>query len=161
MDLRKPTAEDGPDVSDLIRRAPPLDTNSAYCHLIQCTHFADTCVVAERAGRIVGWVSAHRPPTAPDRIFVWQVAVDPSARGTGLGGRMLDALAARHEVADATALTATITADNAASWALFTAFARRRGASIDRSAMFDRDRHFAGAHDTEWLATISPLHPSH
>ena len=37
---------------ELISACPPLDTNSAYANLLQCTHFADTCVIAEREGRI-------------------------------------------------------------------------------------------------------------
>lgn len=158
--LRRPRPEDGPGVTALIRRSPPLDPNSAYCHLIQCTHFADTCVVAERSGMILGWVAAHRPPSSPRQVFVWQVAVDPSMRGSGLASRMLDILAARRAVRDATTLTATITPDNAPSWALFTAFARSRGARLARKRLFDRERHFGGAQDTEWLVAIRPLHLS-
>ena len=158
--LRKPTPEDGPGVTALIRGSPPLDPNSAYCHLIQCTHFSDTCVVAERSGVVLGWIAAYRPPSEPDQIFVWQVAVDPAARGTGLAGRMLDALAERPEVRDAAALTATITPENTPSWALFNAFARDRGTKLTREPLFDQERHFGGAHGTEWLVAIRPLHPS-
>lgn len=157
IELRQPHSEDGPRISALIAASPPLDRNSAYCNLLQCTDFADTCVVAERAGQVVGWISAYRPPAAPERIFVWQVAVDDSARGEGLALRMLDALIALPAVADATDLTTTITHDNAASWALFRAFARRHGATLVRQPRFDRDAHFGGAHDTEWEARIAPL----
>lgn len=134
--------------------------NSAYCNLVQCAHFADTCVVAEAEGQVVGWISAHRPPAAPDEIFVWQVAVDASARGTGLGGRMLDALLARPAVRGARRLTTTITEANAASWALFEGFARRRGLGFDKAPLFTREIHFAGLHDTEWQASIGPLPPN-
>ena len=71
--LREPSAEDGPAVSALIAASPPLDGNSAYCNLLQCSDFAGTCVVAEREGRLLGWISAYRPPSHRDRIFVWQV----------------------------------------------------------------------------------------
>ncbi|MCJ2187162.1 diaminobutyrate acetyltransferase [Novosphingobium sp. 2638] len=155
--LRSPTAEDGPAITALIAACPPLDPNSAYCNLLQCSDFADTCVVAEVNGRIAGWISAYRLPSHPERIFVWQVAVDTSARGLGLGGRMLDELAARPAVRGATTLTTTITEANPASWALFTAFARRHGAELTKSERFTRDAHFAGAHDTEWQASIAPL----
>jgi L-2,4-diaminobutyric acid acetyltransferase len=158
--LRKPGPDDGKLVSALVRGAPPLDANSAYCHLIQCSHFADTCVVAERSGLILGWVSAHRPPSAPDQLFVWQVAVHPDARGLGLASRMLAALAARPAAGGATALTATVTEANEPSWALFNAFARSRGARATRAPLFDRDRHFGGTQDSEWLITIAPLHPN-
>ena len=141
----------------LIAASPPLDVNSAYCNLLQCTDFAGTCVLAEREGRPVGWVSAYRPPATPECLFIWQVAVAAEARGEGLAGKMLDALRPRPAAAGATALTTTITPDNAASWALFEAFARRHGARLERAPRFERDAHFAGAHETEWQARIAPL----
>ena len=116
-------------------------------------------MLAERDGRLAGWISAYRPPSAPERLFVWQVAVDTSARGQGLALRMLEELAARPEAASAEVLTTTVTEDNAASWALFEAFARNRGTELTRSPRFEREAHFAGAHDTEWEARIA-LKPS-
>ncbi|MCE9650977.1 MAG: diaminobutyrate acetyltransferase [Parvibaculum sp.] len=157
LNFRAPRPEDGPAVSALIRECPPLDVNSAYCNLLQCLHFADTCVVAERNGKMVGWISAYRPPAEPERIFVWQVAVHEHARGLGLGRRMLDALLDRPASRGATTLITTITEANDASWALFGSFARRHGADIHRRPLFDRDVHFAGAHDTELLVSIGPL----
>ena len=81
----------------------------------------------------------------------------PEARGEGLGGRMLDALLDRDAVRGVRFLSATVTADNAASWALFGALARRRGVPMRRSVKFDCATHFAGAGDTEWEALIGPL----
>lgn len=155
--LRKPRAEDGPRITALIAASPPLDVNSPYCNLLQCSDFADTCVLAERGGDLLGWVSAYRPPAAPECLFVWQVAVASEARGEGLAGKMLDELADRPSAAGATTLTTTITDENAASWGLFEAFARRRGASLERSPRFERERHFAGAQETEWEARIALL----
>jgi L-2,4-diaminobutyric acid acetyltransferase len=144
-------------VNELVAACPPLDTNSLYCNLLQCSDFADTCVVAELEGRIVGWISGYRPPSAPERFFVWQVAVAASARGGGLALRMLDVLLARPAVKGATMLATTITESNAASWALFEAFARRHGATLARTPRFDREAHLAGVHETEWEARIAPL----
>lgn len=155
LSFRLPCAEDGPAISALIRDCPPLDTNSAYCTLLLCTHFADTCVVAQRQGALAGWVSAYRAPTVPGQLFVWQVAVHPSARGTGLGSRILDALLAGPGAIGAATLLTTITEANVASWALFGAFARRHGGALIRRPLFDRDAHFAGKHDTEHLVSIA------
>jgi len=152
-----PDAQDGPRVTRLIASSPPLDTNSAYCNLLQCTDFRETCIIAERGGELIGWISAYRPPAAPDRLFIWQVAVHSSARGEGLALKMLEALVARPSAAGATMLTTTITQDNQASWRLFEAFARRHGASLTKSPRFEREMHFAGAHATEWQACIAPL----
>lgn len=155
--LRKPVAADGPAITRLIAACAPLDTNSAYCNLLQCSHFADSCVVAERDGQIVGWVSGYRPPAEPDSFFVWQVAVAKVARGQGLAQRMINALLDRPIADGATHLITTVTDDNGPSWALFQGLARAWAARLTKSVMFDRDAHFAGAHATEWLARIGPL----
>jgi L-2,4-diaminobutyric acid acetyltransferase len=105
----------------------------------------------------VGWISGYRPPSDVDAFFVWQVAVHESARGLGLGRRMLEHLLARPSAGGATRLLTTITEDNDASWGLFGSFARHRGARIHKAPFFERDAHFAGAHDTEILVTIEPL----
>jgi L-2,4-diaminobutyric acid acetyltransferase len=155
--LRAPVGEDGPAVTRLVADCPPLDPNSSYCNLLQCDHFADTCVVAEIGGRMVGWISAYRPPSDPGAIFVWQVAVHESARSQGLGGRMLAELMRRPCVRDAARLTTTVTEANQASMAMFAAFARRHGMEVSRTLKFDRDRHFEGRHDAEWQLSIGPL----
>lgn len=157
ISLRSPRVEDGPAVTALISACPPLDPNSAYCNLLQCSHFADTCVLAERAGRLLGWISGYRLPADSTRFFVWQVAVHPDARGEGLARRMLEELLARPAAAGVTHMLTTITRANEASWALFRGFAGKRHASLAESPMFERDRHFAGSHDTEWQVEIGPF----
>ncbi len=153
--FRKPVAEDGPAITALIAACPPLDGNSAYCNLLQCSDFADSCIVAERDGEIVGWISGYRPPSRAGELFVWQVAVSQRARGMGLAGRMLDQLANRPELQPIRHITTTVTAENQASWALFEGAARRRGAVLQRRRRFDRMKHFAGSHPTEWQASIA------
>src|SRR3546814_5243060 len=105
----------------LVARCHPLDTNSVYCNLLQCSDFADTAIAAENAqGELVGFISGYRPPARPDTLFVWQVAVDSSMRGQGLALRMLLALTARvAREHDVRFMETTISPDNAASQALF------------------------------------------
>lgn len=141
----------------MIAECPPLDANSAYCNLLQCSDFADFCIVAERDGQVMGWVSGYRPPSKPENFFVWQVAVSAEARGQRLAGRMIETLLARPENEGVTHLTTTVTDDNRASWALFGGLARKWGTVLEKSARFERDTHFAGAHATEWQARIGPL----
>ncbi|MFD1193701.1 diaminobutyrate acetyltransferase [Seohaeicola saemankumensis] len=152
--LRKPTVADGSDVWALISACKPLDENSMYFNLIQCDHFADTCILAERDGQIVGWISGHIPPEKTDTLFVWQVAVSAEARGLGLAGRMLRALFDRPELADVSRIETTITRDNKPSWGLFRAFARKRGGILTHAPHFERGAHFDGAHATEYLVEI-------
>ncbi|MDF0599260.1 diaminobutyrate acetyltransferase [Psychromarinibacter sp. C21-152] len=152
--LRKPEATDGAAIWELIKSCKPLDENSMYCNLVQADHFADTCVVAELDGEIVGWVSGHMIPNE-NELFVWQVAVGSQARGLGLGKKMLMALIAREECAGATHLKTTITADNDASWGLFKSFAKAVGGALTDEPHFTRDDHFDGHHATEHMVTIT------
>jgi len=154
LSFRAPTADDGADVWRLIRDCGPLDDNSMYCNLLQCDHFADTCVIAEMGGEIVGWISAYIVPSDPETLFVWQVAVDARARGMGVAKRMLTSLTAREVCKDVTTLNTTITKDNEASWALFNAFADRMDAPLSAEPHFERDAHFDGRHATEYMVTI-------
>lgn len=153
--LRRPSKEDGAAVWRLIDACAPLDANSMYCNLLQCDHFAQTCVLAERAAEVVGWISAYRLPADPGTLFVWQVAVSPEVRGEGLGRRMLDALLDRPACQGVTRLQTTITDENAPSRALFEGLAERLGAPVEESTKFCRERHFDGRHASERLVTIA------
>jgi L-2,4-diaminobutyric acid acetyltransferase len=157
--LRSPAPHDGPAVHDLIAACPPLDTNSLYCNLLQCSHFADTCVVAtaNHETEPVGFVSGYIPPGDPFTLFVWQVAIAPAARGQGLGKRMLLELLARSACRAVTQLHTTITPDNRASWRLFASLARHLNAPLQSHPHFDRDTHFAGRHEAELLVVIGPF----
>src|SRR5690554_486165 len=73
--VRKPTAMDGMNVHRLIAQCPPLDPNSVYCNLLQCSHFADTAVLVEAQGEVVAFMSGYVKPTDAQVLFVWQVAV--------------------------------------------------------------------------------------
>ncbi|WP_138379427.1 diaminobutyrate acetyltransferase [Luteithermobacter gelatinilyticus] len=155
--MREPRQEDAVAVHDLIGRCEPLDENSLYCNLLQCRHFAETCVVAENDGGVVGFVSGYIPPRTSNTIFVWQVAVDETARGTGLGKKMLMELLSRPACRSVNWLHTTITEDNAASWGLFSSLARDLSARIVKKEFFDRDQDFQGRHDSEFLAEIGPF----
>lgn len=152
--FRMPRDTDGAAIWELIRACKPLDENSMYCNLLQCSDFSETCVLAELDGRIVGWISGYVRPREPDTVFVWQIAVHENARGRGLGRRMLAELLSRDACEGVNKLQTTITSDNAASWALFTRFADREGAEIGSEPHFTRHEHFAGAHSTEHMVTI-------
>lgn len=150
---------DGRAIFELIAGSPPLDPNSLYCNLLQSTHFAATCIVAERDGLIDGWISGYRPPNDPEAMFVWQVAVHERARGCGLAVAMLDALFHQPAVADAKRLLTTVTPSNQASRRMFARFAQMHGAELTTAPWFDRDHHFGGSHESEELISIGPLPP--
>lgn len=155
--LRIPTKEDGAAVHRLIGRCPPLDTNSSYCNLLQCSHFAETSVAAVMDGELVGFVSGYLVPGREDTLFIWQVAVGERARGQGMAGRMLSAIVDRPICNGVRFMETTITEDNEASWSLFRRFAEKRDARLSHSVMFDQRRHFDGSHASEMLVRIGPF----
>ncbi len=157
LTLRQPQAQDGADLHALIESCPPLDLNAVYCYLLLCSHFAATSVVAERDGELLGAITGYRPPQQPDTLFIWQVAVSDKARGEGLARRMLNHIVDRQACDGVQFMETTVTGDNRASWALFESFARQREAQIERGVLFERERHFRGAHDSEILARIGPF----
>lgn len=139
FEIRSPAAVDAAAIWELVEKTPVLDSNSPYAYLLLCTHFSETGVVARIAGRLVGFALGYARPDEGATVFVWQVAVADEARGRGLGGRMLDACFARcARRTDARFLEATVTPSNEASLALFTSFARRHCAPIQRRLAFPK-----------------------
>lgn len=142
-----------------------LDLNTSYMYLLFARDFAETCRVALVDDDVVAFVLGYRRPEHPDRLFVWQIAVDESHRGEGLAGRLLDDLfdtASGAESAAAptvTHLETTITDDNTASQRLFASFAARRNAPLTTEPLFEA-HHFPDSHDAERLHRIGPF-PSH
>lgn len=155
ISIRMPRREDGPRVWRLVAESGALDMNSVYCNLLQCSHFAETCAIAEMEGEAVGWVSGYVPPQMPGTYFVWQVCTAEKARGQGLARRLITAVLARRP--EITRLQSTITQANTPSWALFGGLASALGAPMTRQPHFTRKDHFAGRHDTEHLVTIGPF----
>lgn len=156
MILRAPKITDAAAIWRLLESIPELERNTCYAYVVLCADFADSCVVAvDEAQQIVGFVIGYVPPRRRDEVFVWQVGVGRSARGTGLGARMLDHVA---KATSATYLTATVAPDNEASRRLFQAFARRRETTCAISAGYPADL-FAGPHQPEELMRIGPLTP--
>ena len=158
--LRVPLPEDGVAVNQLVERCTPLDPNSLYCNLLQCSHFANTSIAAFLKGELVGFISAYCVPERANTLFIWQVAVDESARGLGLAGKMIEGLLERESCKAIDFIETTITEDNQASWRLFEGVARRLEAELKRSVMFDKVEHLNNEHASEMLVKIGPLSAS-
>jgi len=158
MLVRQPDARDGFAVHRLISRCEPLDPNSLYCNLLQCSHFTDTCAIAfGDAEAPVGFVSAYIPPGRGDTLFVWQVAVAPEARRQGLARRMIREILFRPICRQVAFLEASITKSNRSSWRLFLSLAEEFGSSHRTEPLFEANRHFENTHETETLLRIGPL----
>ena len=155
--LQLPTSSDGFELNRLIKKSPPLDPNSVYCNLLQCSHFNDTCICAKSDGQLVGFVSGYRLPSRPNTLFVWQVVVAEEARGQGLAGRMLTGLLNQPACREVEYIETTITPDNTASQALFCRLAKTLSTKANVGSGFDRTEHFNGEHESEELWRIGPI----
>lgn len=154
LSFRTPRISDGKRLWQIARDSEVLDVNSGYAYVLWCRDFAETSVVAvDETDLPVGFVTGYRRPEAPHTLFVWQVAVDAGHRGRGVAGRMLDTVLDRLRRTGVTRLETTVSPDNAASIAMFTALARRRGTHITRSDLFAPDD-FPDSHLAEDLYTI-------
>lgn len=154
--IEQPSTQDGCELWRIARDSRVLDLNSSYAYLLWCRDFAGTSLVARVGGRVVGFVIGFTRPTEPGTVVVWQIAVDAEQRGRGLAAALLDGLAAMLAPRGVRTVETTISPDNAASIALFTAFARRHRADVDRAELFGAD-HFPDAHGAEDLYRIGPL----
>jgi L-2,4-diaminobutyric acid acetyltransferase len=154
---RRPEIADGSAMHALVRACPPLDLNSIYAYLLHCTHFRETCVLADSGDGLAGFATAYLQPADPSVLFVWQVAVSPRARGLGVAGRLLQELMRRPACGHVRYLETTITPSNAASWRLFRAFAREQQAACRESTLFEAADFGADGHEAERLLRIGPF----
>lgn len=156
MVMRRPTRNDGAAVWRLVGESEALEQNSAYAYLLLCTHFCDTCLVAEEHASLAGCALAYRLPREPRSLFVWQIGVAATARGRGLASELLDGLLGLPACRSVQYLCASVTAGNAASRALFVSFARRHRAELRERRFLDAGV-FPGKHAAEPMLRIGPL----
>ncbi|GGV16812.1 L-2,4-diaminobutyric acid acetyltransferase [Streptomyces filipinensis] len=150
---------DGAALWRLAKDSKTLDLNSSYSYLLWCRDFAGTSAVARGTdGEPVGFVTGYVRPEHPRTLLVWQVAVDSAYRGHGIAARLLDGLTARLATERGiTGVETTITPGNTASERLFTSFAARHGAHLEREVLFAAELFPDGPHDPEVLYRIGPL----
>ena len=160
MQLRALSKVDGLAVHRLIAECPPLDLNSVYVYLLLSEHFSDTCVLAESAGVVNGFISAYIPPAKPEVLFVWQVAVHARTRRQGLGRLMLWNLLKRPRLSGIRYIESTVGPDNTASRNLFAGLARQLRAPIVDGPLFERELFGTGEHADERLLRIGPFDAS-
>lgn len=155
VELRHPTIDDGAALWRVTKDSQRLDLNSPYAYILWTRDFARTTLVAEVDGEVGGFVTGYMRPDEPTTLMVWQIAVDEKHRGQGLAGRLLDELASR---TGAKALETTITEDNPQSRATFDKFAKRHGATLTVSSLFETAHFPNNQHwEPELLHRIEPL----
>lgn len=157
VSFRAARTEDGSAMWRIARDSGGLELNSCYAYLTMCRDFGATCAIAEENGRALGFVLGYRPPAHPEVVFVWQVGVDAEARGRGIAARLLSELVQLPGCRGVRFLETTVTPGNAASLALFSSFARKLGAPIERAVGFGAELFTHEDHEREDRYRIGPF----
>ncbi len=157
IQIRNPKKQDASQVYTLIQNSPPLDLNSFYLYLLQCTHFSETCAVATDGETIVGFLSGYLHPRDPSKYFVWQVVVSKEARGKGVAKKLLNYVFNALKTNGVESVQATVGPTNLSSKKLFQSFAREHDASFSEELMFEKDLFPGTDHEEEILMTIGPI----
>lgn len=157
VQIRKPEVSDAGDVWQLVRDSGNLDVNSAYCYMLLASHFAETCLLAERRDRLVGFVTGYRPPDKDDTAFLWQIGIAREIRGRKLGLQLAREFLALDGFAGVRFLETTVTPSNRRSDGLFRALRRALQTRLEVRPHFDADLFPEGEHETECLYRIGPF----
>ena len=156
MVIRKPLKEDGSRVWALVKDSGSLDLNSAYCYIMLCEFFKDTCVLVEKEKELAGFISAYILPGEPETLFIWQVAVKSNFRGKGLAKSMIRDILGRG-LNNVRFIKTTVTPSNSASSALFKSIAKELKAECVVENYFPEELFPDKGHEDELLYTIGPF----
>jgi len=157
FNFRIPEINDSPEVYSLIKNTPPLDLNSEYCYMLQCSYFKNNSIIAESESIIAGFISGYIHPENENVLFVWQVAVHENYRGNGIASSMITELLKRDCHKNITYIETTVTPSNKASSALFHSIAAKLNTSCSINDFFDKDLFINEGHETEELYRIGPF----
>lgn len=152
--FRPPKLQDGIEIHHLIASCSPLDENSPYCNYLQASLFEKTSIIAKYNGKIAGFISGFLKPAAAKELFIWQVAVSPKMRSKGLAFQMLQKLLKREYLQSLNALETTISKANEGSWCLFNKLNDAHGNKGSVTVFLDKQKHFKGHQETEYLYRI-------
>jgi L-2,4-diaminobutyric acid acetyltransferase len=157
IEISQPSLEDGARIEEVARACRPMDGNSVYAYLLLCSHFSKTCVVAKRSGNLLGFISAYLKPAANDTLFIWQIAVLPSARQQGVAVAMLRHLLRRTNLRHIRHIEATASPSNKALRKLFTGLSQELDTSCEMKMEFSRNLFQDNEHEDEYLYRIGPI----
>jgi len=145
IQLQKPTIKNAKDIYNLVKKCPPLDLNSLYAYALIGKYFYPTSCVAYKNDEIVGFVSGFM--SDEKKLFIWQVAVSPDARGEGVAKKMLTFILQNNPLVKM--VETTINPSNKASFALFDSVAKKSGGGLAGEELFMSKEEFVEAHEDE------------
>ena len=155
--IRYTNLADGQEIWRMVNDSGVLDPNSVYCYLLLCEHFNKTCLVAEKGGKLIGFVTAYILPNDNNILFIWQIGTVAEARGQGIAKKLILELLSSKDCKNINTLQATISTPNTASMALFKSIARQLKTHIDEREFFTTTLFPDKQHEQENLVTVGPF----
>ena len=155
--VRNTTLDDGRDIWHLVKNSGVLDLNSAYCYLLLCDQFAETCLVGEQNGQVIAFVTAYIKPQDENTLFVWQIGIDQRLRGHGLGKKLLSALLTQPACRHINKIQATVSPSNQASLNLFKSLTRQLKTNFHSEPYYGCEVFPDAEHEQEDLITVGPF----
>lgn len=134
--IRHPKPEDGRKIWQLVRDTQILDLNSVYCYLLLCSHFRETCIIAETDNELSGFITAYITPEDETTLFIWQIGIAEHARNQGLAKHMILDLLQKDICRNIRQIQATVSPSNIASLALFRSLARKLDTGFEQKEYF-------------------------
>ncbi|MCA9395700.1 MAG: diaminobutyrate acetyltransferase [Candidatus Omnitrophica bacterium] len=155
--FRSPKTSDAAVIAGMVRESKVLDPNSDYSYLLLCSHFSDTCLIAEGAEGPAGFVTGYTVPKHNDTLFIWQIYVEPVYRRTGLGISMIEALLEKQIPQGICYIEATINPSNKSSQKMFQFLAAKHNTRCEETVFFNKDLFQSDRHEEEVLYRIGPI----
>jgi L-2,4-diaminobutyric acid acetyltransferase len=152
--LRAPLPEDGARIAALAEDFVSRKARNIPETLVGRGAFRETSVLAELAGKLLGWVSAYILPYDPQTLFIWAVEVVKSEQNPGLSSLMLGYLMRQEPRAGLTRVQTVISCDEDRPWALFRQFARWQHSRLDIQPYFTQALTPHKRHENDNLVTI-------
>jgi L-2,4-diaminobutyric acid acetyltransferase len=140
--IRHPEEGDIEGIRAVVKSCEPLImTYIPYYYWIATRYFFDTCAVAEKDGKIVGWCCILAVPN--EKYFVHQLGVAPEARGHKMAESLVSWLFARIKAKGGTEIELTIERGNHHVKKLFARAAEETGLKLielsDYSKILDKE----------------------
>ena len=153
--IRNLASDDIKEVYHLLRaNRPYVGLNSRYTYFLLAKDFANTCVVAEHKGKIVGFSSGYMSPMRSDTFFSWEAVVHKDYRGNQLQKRML---LQQIWMTGAKYFEGTVNPSNEASKRNFLELARMLETNCEETLMFSEQDFENDGHESEILFRVGPI----
>lgn len=130
--LRRCTPTDVEQVVRFVAECPPLDVHSSFTYWVTFQYWGEMCFIASDDKRILGYASAIGSGHTPEAFYLWQLGVSEDLRSTGLGQRLIAAIADVGRGRGFREMQVSIASENEPSLSAFKRFATSLGNSLER-----------------------------